>query len=134
MYSNEQLFDSEAFEFIIDIKSPVSLQAFSTVKWKNNPSGNYLLTVFGDIKNTINSSVNKIIIGSDGSATPFEAKYLLPDHEYDFTIERPFYKPVTIHQKVTSGINRLDFGELQPDITSAILNPSELWKLLPWSE
>jgi hypothetical protein len=134
MYSNEQLFDSEAFEFIIDIKSPVSLQAFSTVKWKNNPSGNYLLTVFGDIKNTINSSVNKIIIGSDGSATPFEAKYLLPDHEYYFTIERPFYKPVTIHQKVTSGINRLDFGELQPDITSAILNPSELWKLLPWSE
>ena len=27
----------------------------------------------------------------------------------------------------------LKFGELQPDIRSAILKPLELWQLLPWS-
>jgi hypothetical protein len=134
MYNGEKLFDSEAFEFIIDIKSAVSIQAFTTLKWKSNPNGNYLITIFNDVQNTINRSVNKIIIGTDGSSTPFEAKYLLPDHEYDFTLEKPFYKPVTIHQKVSAGVNKLDFGQLQPDITSAILSPSELWKLLPWSE
>lgn len=134
MYNGDKLFDSEPFEFIIDIKSAVSLQTLSHLKWKKNPAGNYLLTIFSDVQNTINSSVNKIIIGPDGTSTPLETKYLLPDQEYDFTLERPFYKPVTIHQKVTSGVNKLDFGELQPDITSAFLSPSELWKLLPWSE
>jgi hypothetical protein len=134
MYSGERLFDSQPFEFIIDIKSPVSIQTISTLKWKKNPAGDYLITIFSDVKNTVNKSVNKIIIGSNGESASFEAKYLIPDQEYDFTLERPFYKPVTIHQKVTSGVNQLDFGELQPDITSAILNPSVLWMLLPWSE
>jgi hypothetical protein len=134
MYAGDKLFDSEAFEFMIDIKSPVTLQTQSQLKWKKNPSGDYLLTIFSSVQNTVNRSVNKLIVGSEGSSSPFEAKYLLPDHEYDFTLERPFYKPVTIHQKVTEGVNILDFGELQPDISSAFLSPSELWKLLPWSE
>ncbi len=134
MYSGNKLFDSAAFEFAIDIKSPVSLQTQSHLRWKKNPSGDYLLTVFSSVQNTVNRSVNKLIVGADGSSTPFEAKYLLPNHEYDFTLEKPFYKPVTIHQKVTEGVNILDFGELQPDISSAFLSPAELWKLLPWSE
>jgi hypothetical protein len=134
MYSGEKLFDSEAFEFVIDIKSPVALQTHANLRWKKNPSGSYLLTVLSTVQNTVNRSVNKLIIGSDGTAAPFEAKYLLPNQEYDFILERPFYKPVTIHQKVTEGVNILDFGELQPDISSAFLSPSELWKLLPWSE
>lgn len=134
MYSGEKLFDSQPFEFIVDIKAPVSIQTFSSLKWKTNPTGEYLMTIFSNLKNTVNRSVNKIIVGSGGESTPFEAKYLLPDQEYDFTLERPYYKSVTIHQKVSAGVNQLDFGELQPDITSAILNPSELWKLLPWSE
>lgn len=134
MYAGDKLFDSDPFDFTIDVKSPVELQVHAVLKWKTNPAGDYLLTVFGNIKNAIDRSVSQIALGNDGSSQEVEARYLLPDKDYDFTLEKPFYKPVTIHQKVLSGNNTLDFGELQPDITSAILNPSELWQLLPWSE
>lgn len=134
MYSGEKLFNSAPFEFIVNIKSPVLLQVHSELKWKKNPAGDYILTVFGNVKNAVNRTVNALNIGNEGNSETIEAKYLLPDRDYNFTLERPFYKPVTIHQTVSEGVNQLDFGELQPDIGSAILSPTELWKLLPWSE
>ena len=134
MYSGDRLFDSNTFDFLINIKSPVKLQVHSELKWKKNPSGDYILTIFGGLADSITQTVNQLNIGAVGNSETIEAKYLLPDTEYDFILEKPFYKPVTIHQTVSEGVNILDFGELQPNISSAILNPKELWKLLPWSE
>lgn len=127
-------FTSDPFELRMDFKSPVNLKIEAGLKWKSNFSGEYLLTAFGEIKNAINRAVSTIVLNSSGKSTDLETKYLLPDKQYNFTLEKPFYKPKTLTQIVHSGTNSLNFGELQPDIPSAILNPTQLWKLLPWSD
>ncbi|MBI3486197.1 cellulase family glycosylhydrolase [Candidatus Daviesbacteria bacterium] len=129
LFSGENQFENEPIEFSTQVKSPVILQIKASLKWKNNPAGNYLLTIAGLTKDLIKT----ITLNSTGNSEKQEVKYIPPDLSYDFTLEKPFYKPKTIHQTVTSGENTLDFGELQPDISSAMLHPQELWKLLPWS-
>ncbi len=129
LYAGDKPFLSPAFDFSTQVKEPVVLKVKSKLKWKNDFSGNYLLGVAG----TIGKKLLGIVMDPTGNSPEFEARYLLPDYTFDFTLEKPFYKPKTIHQTVHSGVNELDFGELQPDISSAILRPDQLWKLLPFS-
>lgn len=121
--SNE--FDSAPFEINFDLKSPVILKIEASLKWKKDFGGDYILSV--------GKSILQIALTPQGNSRQIQTRYLLPDKDYSFTLEKPFYKPKTIAQKVSSGLNELDFGELQPDIASAILQPGELWKLLPFS-
>lgn len=122
-------FVSDPLQFRTEVKSPVILKIKSSLKWKNNPAGEYILDVVGVVTQTF----NKIILGSNGETGEIEVKPLVPDYAYDFTLSKPFYQSKTIRQSLNSGINILDFGELQPNIGSALLNPLELWRILPFS-
>ena len=134
LLADDFLFQSPPLEVDFEVKSPVILKVEGGLKWKNNPAGQYLLSIYGQIKDAFNGTTDTIELNIDGESKEIEARYLLPDKPYSFTLEKPFYKPKTITQTVSSGINEIEFGDLQPDISSAILNPSQLWKLLPWSE
>lgn len=129
LFNGANQFDSEDIRFATEVKSPVILKIKSSLRWKKDHSGNYLLNIAGAIGNKI----TQILLDPAGNSQEVEARYLLPDYSFNFTLERPFYKPKTIRQTVKSGVNELDFGTLQPDIPSAILRPRELWKLLPFS-
>ncbi|KKS64608.1 MAG: hypothetical protein UV33_C0022G0001 [Candidatus Daviesbacteria bacterium GW2011_GWA1_42_6] len=129
LYNNEEPFDSEPFKFVTEVKSPVTLLVNASLPWKENFSGEYLLTIASGIINT----VTKINLDTRGQSQPVEARYLLPDYDFNFTLQKPFYKPKTIQAKVASGINNLDFGTLDPDFLSVMFNPREFWKLLPFS-
>ncbi|RJQ25225.1 hypothetical protein C4577_06240 [Candidatus Parcubacteria bacterium] len=129
MFINDKTFDQTPLEYTIEVKSPVILQVKSSLTWKKKFNGEYSLGIDSDvIKITVPTQLNLL-----GQSTPFEARYLLPDHEFSFTLSRPFYKPKTITQKTVSGLNQLDFGKLEPDILPAIINPIQLWRLLPFS-
>lgn len=130
LYQEGQEFDSKPFEFTTEIKSPVSLIIKTALKWKENFAGDYFLIINGV---TPKSSSN-IQLTQDGTSREFETSDVLPDYSFDFTLQKPFYYPKTIHQQLFPGTNILDFGEMQPNITSAILKPLELWKLLPFSK
>lgn len=117
------------FDFSSKVKTPVSLFIKGILGWKEDPSGEYLLSINSSVNNTLTS----VKLDKDGSSGKIEARYLLPDYEFDFTLSRPYYKSKTIHQKVTSGDNNLDFGKLDPDIIGTIFNPVELWRLLPFN-
>ncbi len=130
LFEGSQRLDNNSSIFTTEIKSPVILKIKSALKWKENFAGEYLLTVAG----IVNYSYGSLILDPQGLLPEsIEAHQLPPDYAYDFTLSRPFYKPKTIHKTVSSGENTLDFGELQPDFLSTILNPSELWQLLPFS-
>lgn len=127
MYGNNQ-FSGPAYLVTTQVKSPVVLKTKASLKWKEDPSSNnYFLKITGLVSKTISN----LVLGEDGVSDEILANGLLPDATYDFTLSKPFYHPKTIKQEVKSGINELDFGELEPDIPSAILNPKEFWKLLP---
>lgn len=127
MYGNNP-FQTPSYQKNIQVKSPVVLKTKASLKWKDNPaSNNYLLKITGLVTETISN----LVLGKDGQSDEIMAKGLLPDATYDFTLSKPFYHPKTIKQEVRSGINELDFGELEPNLPSAILNPKEFWKLLP---
>ena len=81
----------------------------------------------------VGDSSQKVTLDSEGKSPEMEARYLLPDYAFDFTLEKPYYYSKTINQTVKPGVNILDFDTLQPDILSALLNPKQLWKLLPFS-
>ena len=117
----------------IEVKAPVYLQVSASLKWKENFGGDYILGILGQLRYALSSTNVKAVLNNTGKSGNLETKYLLPDQEYLFTLEKPYYKPKSINQKIIPGENRLDFGQLQPDIRSAILKPIELWKLLPWS-
>lgn len=119
----------QPLEFNIEVKSPVILAVRAKLKWKANFSGEYLLNATSYLENNL----LKIILGDSGFSDEVETRNLLPDYTYDFTLRKPFYLPATLNRTVHSGVNYLDFGTLQPDISSAILNPKVLWKLLPFS-
>lgn len=125
-----QIFSSAPFEFTFEVKSPALIKVRANLKWKSNFTGVYLLNAIGGLGN----SLSKIILDYKGVSLESETKNLLPDYNYNFTLERRYYKPKTIQQKIHSGLNLLDFGELEPDIPSAILHPKEIWKLLPFSD
>lgn len=127
LYGNNQ-FQTTPYQFTTQVKSPVILKTKASLKWKENPeSNNYFLKITGIISETISN----LVLGKNGESEEIEARYLIPDTTYDFTLSKPFYHPKTIRKEVRSGINELDFGELEPNLPSAILNPKEFWKLLP---
>ncbi len=97
--------------------------------WKKDFAGTYILKVRG----ASGESAQSIVLNKEGVSGEIEARYLLPDYPFEFSLERPFYQPKTISQKVYTGVNILDFGVLQPDIISALLHPKEFWQLLPFS-
>lgn len=129
LFEDQSQFDSKPFEFTTEVKSPVILQVKSALKWKKYAKGEYLLRIEG----VVGESVQRVFINEAGESDKIEARHLLPEYTFDFTLEKPFYNSVHVKQKVTSGVNILDFGTLEPDIISAILHPKELWNLLPFS-
>lgn len=129
LFNGSKEFDSQALEFTTEVKLPVILQILTELKWKNSAAGDYVLRVTG----AAGDSEQKIVIDAEGKSSEIEARYLLPDYEFEFTLERPYYKPKTIKQTVKPGVNTLEFEELQPALFQSLLNPKEFWKLLPWS-
>lgn len=129
LFSDGKQFDSKPVEFTTEVKEPVILQILSKLKWKNSATGGYILRVSG----ATGESSRKIVLDNSGQSQELEARYLLPDYSFEFSLEKPFYHSKIIHQTVKAGINTLDFGTLQPALFQAILNPKELWKLLPFS-
>lgn len=129
LYEGNKLFDNAPLEFESEVKSPVVIILRSMLKWKDSFGGDYTLTVSG-----ASGETSKIIsLNESGVSDEIETRFLLPDYNFDFTLEKPFYKEKTISQTVKPGINILDFGTLEPNIRSVLLNPKELWKLLPFS-
>lgn len=130
LFSDSKMFDNPPIEFTTQIKSPVIIKVKAALKWKNNFAGEYLLKVAG----TVSESLESINLTKTGEQIEkLEQHQLLPDYTFEFTLSKPFYKPSTITQTVYSGENILDFGELQPDFSSVLLKPKELWRLLPFS-
>lgn len=129
LQSGNKPFDNKPFEFTTEVKSPVVLLIRSSLKWKDDFSGPYFLKVDG----AVGESLQNVVLNTNGQSEQLEVKYLLPGYTFDFTLEKPFYKPKTVTQKVQSGINILEFGELEPDILLSLLNPFQLWKILPFS-
>ncbi len=121
------------YPFEVEVKAPVFLNISASLKWKDTFEGDYILGILGQLRYALSNTSAKVVLNSNGKSETIETKYLLPDQEYTFILERPFYKPKAINQMILPGANQLDFGELQPDIRSAILRPVELWRLLPWS-
>ncbi len=129
LFNGEKQFDTNPLSFTTEVKLPVILQVLNSLKWKNSPAGEYVLRVSG----VVGDSTQKVILGPDGKSEELEVRYLLPDYPFDFTLEKPYYHPITIHQTVKPGVNTLDFGILQPNLLQAILHPKQLWQLLPFS-
>ena len=129
LFNKDQEFDQSPLVFSISIQSPVELLIKTSLKWKKDFNGDYILTVSSnDISNSSNLQLNR-----NGQLDKIEARYLLPDYTFDFTLHKKFYKPKTVNARVHSGENILDFGELEPEILSVLFNPQDLWKLLPFS-
>ncbi len=117
----------------IEVKAPVFVKISAKLKWKENFGGEYILGILGQLRYALSATSMKAVLNKDGASEQLETNYLLPDQQYTFILEKPYYKPKTINQIITSGENEINFGELQPDLRSAILKPVELWRLLPWS-
>lgn len=130
LFDSDRQFESKPVEFKTEVKLPVILQILSSLKWKDNPAGEYILKVSG----VVGDSSQLVSLDSSGKSKQEEARYLLPDYSFDFTLEKPYYHPKTIRQTLNPGINTLNFGELQPTLLQALTNPTQLWKLLPWSK
>ena len=138
LFINGKQFDTSPLEFITQVKPPVILQVKTTLKWKKDFAGAYLLSTSGP-----SGDVTKIVeLDEKGVSGPMEARYLLPDYPFDFTLEKrseesgqmiSMYKLETIRQTLSPGINIIDFGELEPIILGNIIHPRTLWKLLPFS-
>ncbi len=124
------IFSNSDFESTTKVESPVILKVKASLKWKENFNGDYMLSIVG----VLDDVIQKINLNQAGESIQLEVSNLLPDYEFVFTLERPFYKPKTIRQTLRSGVNILDFGELEPNLVSALLVPKELWKLLPFSD
>lgn len=129
LFKDGQTFDSKPVEFTTEVKEPVILKILTKLKWKDSAAGEYILKVSG----AVGESTQAVRIGENGVSLPIEARYLLPDYSFDFTLEKENYKFKTIEQKVNAGENILDFGELQPSLLKNLLNPKILWNLLPFS-
>lgn len=128
MFDGSNQFLNTPIEFETEVKSPVIIQVKTSLKWKDNFAGQYLLSIVGPISEVIDFTLTK-----DGLSQEIEARELLPDYSYEFTLDKENYHSKTITQTLHSGVNVLDFGVLEPNILSVIFNPQELWKLLPWS-
>ena len=129
LFSGARQFDSDPLEFSGKVKSPVILLIKSSLKWKKDLAGDYILKISGPV----GESFRSIVLKNGGVSDEIEARNILPDYPFEFTLTHPYYYPATIKQTVSTGLNVLDFGTLQPDFISAILNPKEFLKLLPFS-
>lgn len=129
LFVGNKAFDQKPLEFTIQAKSPVLLSINTGLLWKKNFAGEYLLSVTSDVLNNT-SSVN---INDAGKSDILETRYLLPDHTFQFTLYKKFYRPKTISLTVNSGVNLLSFDKLEPDFLAALFKPLDFWKLLPWS-
>lgn len=129
LFSSSSEFENKPFNFKTEVKAPAYIKVKASLKWKEDFAGNYVLRMVG----AAGDKVISVMLNPKGQSQDIEARYLPPDLVYSFTLDRPFYQPITIERKINSGINELDFSELQPDIPSAILKPRELWNLLPFS-
>ncbi len=130
LFSGQIQFDSKPIEFTTEVKEPVILKILTKLKWKDSAAGEYILRTSG----AVGQSTQKVIISSVGQSGQIEARYLLPDYTFNFTLEKENYKPKTIQKTLKSGENILDFGTIQPELFKNLLNPAQLWKLLPWSK
>lgn len=130
LFEGEEAVENSSKEFLVSVKSPVSFIINAALEWKSNFSGEYLLSITSEL---INKHVN-INLDNSGKSDAIEARYLLPDQKFNFTLYKPYYKPKTINLKVRSGINNLYFGTMEPNILSTLFKPRELWKLLPFSK
>ncbi|GEM_PF-414127 len=129
LFAGNRQFDTAPVKFTTEVKSPVILKIISKLEWKKDFAGAYILRV----KGASGESAQTIVLNTDGESVTIEARYLLPDYAFEFTLEKPYYKPKIINQKVSTGVNTLDFGVLQPDLLPAILHPTKFWNLLPFS-
>lgn len=129
LFAGNVEFSNKALEFETKVVSPVVLETSAKLKWRVDPSGEYVLTIVSQL----GKIVEKIVLDTNGSSAKLEARHLLPNKDYDFILEKDYYHSRKIHKQVQTGINQLDFGELQPNLPSAILNPKVLWSLLPFS-
>ncbi|MCL5019205.1 MAG: hypothetical protein M1426_01845, partial [Patescibacteria group bacterium] len=130
LFNGEKQIDAPGLEFTTVVKSPVILQIKGELQWKEDFAGSYTLA----IKGVNGESLQNINLDKNGWSNEIEARFLLPDYTFDFTLDRPYYHPTKIQQKVFTGVNVLDFGKLQPDMLSAVLNPGQFWRLLPFSK
>src|SRR3990167_3517752 len=120
-------FEEQTFDYTVEVKQPVILQVKVGLRWGKDAAGVYLFklsTVLGD-------SFQKILLTSSGESSPIDARLLLPDYSFDFTLNKPYYKTKTLHQTVHSGVNTLDFGIMEPDFFAALFQPDQFIKLLP---
>ena len=124
LFEGSTQFDSKPFEFTAEVKSPVILQVLSKLKWRDSPAGEYVLRVSG----VVGDSSQKVILDGSGKSEEIEVRYLLPDYSFNFSLERPFYKPKTITQKLSAGVNTLNFRTLNPDIFSILFHPIKFFK------
>ncbi|MBI4038258.1 hypothetical protein HY387_01260 [Candidatus Daviesbacteria bacterium] len=122
-------FETPPLEWTTQVKSPVILIVKGGMNWKRTHQGDYYLETRG----VSGESVRLVALEQEGSSKQLEANYLLPDYEFEFTLSKPHYQSKTIRVKLQSGENVLDFGKLDPDILGTLLNPQELWQLLPFS-
>jgi hypothetical protein len=129
LYNGNDKFSSDPFTFSTTVKSPVLLKIKTKLAWKDSSAGDYILSWLDGIHEV----AQKVILGQNNESDNISGHTILPDAGYNFTLSKPYYKPKTIYQTVHSGDNDLDFGELQPDLPSAILNPPQLLQLLPGS-
>lgn len=130
LFEGQQSFESEPVEFSTKVKFPVILKIKGALMWKESLAGSYILT----IKGVTGERLQNITLDKNGYSPEIEAKHLLPDYSFDFVLEKPFYLPSQVSQTVYTGVNTLDFGKLKPNILTAIFNPLQFWKLLPFSK
>ncbi len=129
LFNGDEQFQSAPFEFYSEIKTPVILQVKAALGWKKLFGGDYILAVKDHIANTEKT----VTLSDSGLSRQLEERYLLPGYKFQFILSRPHYKSVILERPVNSGVNLLDFGTLQPDLPSTLLDPIEFWKLLPFS-
>ncbi len=129
LYDGAQQFDNSAVEFTTEVKSPVIVRIQNLLKWKKDSSGIYTLTV----KGPTGESTRNITLDKNGTSQDFEIRYLLPDYNFEFTLDKPYYHPKIVNQKLTTGVNTLNFGIMDPELLITIGDPKKLWQLLPFS-
>lgn len=130
LYQDNREFDSSRLVYQSTVKSPVVLKIKGGLNWKQDFQGQYLLTV----KSIAGTTTQLIQLDTEGNSAEIEARYLLPDYQFEFTLSRPFYHPKNVRTKVFSGPNTLEFPHLQPNLLELILRPKDLWQALPFSK
>ncbi len=129
LFNGNQPFDSQPLQATVEVKSPVKLVIEAALKWKEDPSGEYLIDMASDFF----KGSTKLQLNEQGVSEELQIHQLVPDKAFDFTLQKQYYKPKTVHVNVVSGTNKLEFGELEPDFSTVLLKPIQFLKLLPFT-